>query len=109
MIGPCHSSPENLAELAAQEAADAIAEIEDGLAAIEREYALACTRQAAFELSRQASGALGVTPMEAMEALADLPENTLCFLDSPQGWTALVAYIANQLGASDTGYAPTVH
>lgn len=41
--------------------------------------------------------------------LSLIPDNMLCLLDSPQGWTALADYVAAALGEGLGVYAPTIH
>jgi hypothetical protein len=52
---------------------------------------------------------LGHLADDAWYSLLKIPDNLLSMLDSPQGWSALAAYIAADLGVAHVSYSPTVH
>ncbi len=63
----------------------------------------------AAEISRRAGGMIGISEVEAFDALTFVPENLLALLQSPEGWSALARMIANDLGTDIPPFAPTVH
>lgn len=66
-------------------------------------------RLSAFALIPDLAVALGVPAMQVEDALSTVPENKLCLLDSPQGWTVLAGFVAAEIGVRDTGYMPRLH
>lgn len=65
---------------------------------------------AAVELARQIAPLLRVTEEQAFEALTYVPDSMLPLLQSPEGWAALAAFVAADLGVlTVTTYAPTRH
>jgi hypothetical protein len=77
-------------------------------AVIER-HQRAGLRLAALEVSRRASERLDIGVDEAWNRLCDLPDNLLGLLDFPEGWTALVAIIAQEAGLPSPHFVPSVH
>lgn len=66
-------------------------------------------RRAAFELVRKTAPLMGVSEIEAFDALTYVPDNLLPLLQSPQGWSALSAFVASDLGVVAPAFKPTVH
>lgn len=63
----------------------------------------------ASKLADDLAGLIGVTPVDAYEALRAVPDNMLSLLECPQGWTAIAGFVAADLGAPAPHYMPTVH
>jgi hypothetical protein len=78
---------------------------------LERQQRLAAEANylSARELSREVSRRLGLDPESVFNALTFIPDNMLSLLHSPEGWSALAAYAAAELGAADPSYRPTRH
>ncbi|PIW54987.1 MAG: hypothetical protein COW16_08775 [Sphingomonadales bacterium CG12_big_fil_rev_8_21_14_0_65_65_10] len=64
---------------------------------------------AALTLCAQAAPALGMDAAEVFDELTRVPDNMLGLLHSPEGWSALVDYVASSLGKPPPDYEPTVH
>ena len=60
-------------------------------------------------LARDVAGMLGLDFCDIWGSVIRIPDNVLTLLDSPQGWTALGAFVAEDFGCELPGYAPTVH
>ncbi|MBX7461778.1 hypothetical protein [Qipengyuania huizhouensis] len=60
-------------------------------------------------LAADVAGELGEDQGKVWDSLTLIPDNMLSLLDHPQGWSALAAYLADDLRRAPTGYAPTVH
>lgn len=60
-------------------------------------------------LAADVAGELGEDRESVWDSLTLIPDNMLSLLDHPQGWSALAAYLADDLRRAPTGYAPTVH
>ncbi|WP_324740105.1 hypothetical protein U8326_10045 [Tsuneonella sp. CC-YZS046] len=73
----------------------------------------ATDRQAQFhsaaELTRQFSEMTGVDRRVVFGRLTTIDLNLLALLGSPQGWTAIAAFMACELGISAPDLVPTVH
>ena len=63
----------------------------------------------AFALIDDLAAALGMPSKLVWQSLSTLPDNMLSLLDSPEGWTALAAFVACDLGVSAPDYLPAVH
>lgn len=63
----------------------------------------------AQRLAADVAGELGEDLERVWDRLTLIPDNMLSLLDHPQGWSALAAYLADDLRRAPTGYAPTVH
>jgi hypothetical protein len=64
---------------------------------------------AACALMDEIAALLGVDHGLVWQALCSVPDNMLCLLDSPQGWTALAGYAAAELGIAPRDFMPSVH
>lgn len=65
--------------------------------------------EAGRRLANEIAGASDLGRAEVWDALCSVPDNMLALLESPQGWSALAAYVAEDLGWALNSYAPTVH
>jgi hypothetical protein len=63
----------------------------------------------AFRFADEFSKVSGIPATLAFDALTQLPENMLCLLGTPEGWSALAAYIADECGRPACFYQPTRH
>lgn len=61
--------------------------------------------QLAYDLADEFDAPVG----DVWFSICNLPENILVLLNSPQGWSALSAVVAFDLGLPASGYGPTVH
>lgn len=64
---------------------------------------------AALALAQDAAKLLGVDLEETWCSLCNLPLNMVGLLDSPQGWSVLAGYIADDLDLPGRIYWPEVH
>ena len=60
-------------------------------------------------LAADIAGELGEDQATVWNSLTLIPDNMLSLLDHPQGWSAMAAYLADELRRAPTGYSPTVH
>ncbi|MAM39267.1 MAG: hypothetical protein CL949_12400 [Erythrobacter sp.] len=66
-------------------------------------------RRAAFEFVRGCAPLIGVSEVEAFDALTYVPDNLLHLLESPQGWSALAGFISADLGIVAPAFRPAIH
>lgn len=66
-------------------------------------------RESAKRLAREVATASGQDATSILDRLYYVPDNLLALLHSPQGWTALCAYVAADLGFAEPDYRPTIH
>ncbi len=64
---------------------------------------------AARTLCAQIAPALGIETSAAFKEISFVPDNLLTLLHSPEGWGALVDYVAQSLGKPPPNYKATVH
>lgn len=60
-------------------------------------------------LAADVSGEIGEDLERVWDSLTSVPDNMLSLLENPQGWSALAAYLAEDMGRVLHSYAPTVH
>lgn len=60
-------------------------------------------------LVRDVSPILRIDEREVFDALSYVPDAMLPMLETPQGWTALAAHVAADLGCDLPDYSPTLH
>lgn len=63
----------------------------------------------AYELSRRLAPLLRVGEEDVFQALTYVPDNMLPLLKSPEGWAALSALVATDLGAGFVPVPVTIH
>jgi hypothetical protein len=63
----------------------------------------------AMALADEVGPMIGRLADDAYHSLLKIPDNLLPMLDSPQGWSALAAYVAGDLGVPHVDYFPTIH
>ena len=64
---------------------------------------------AAWSLVEELAVALAMPSHMVRQSLASVPGNMAFLFDSPEGWTALAAYVAHDLGVRAPDYLPAVH
>lgn len=65
--------------------------------------------ETAGQLADDVSDRLGAERASVWDSLCKVPDGMLSLLDTPQGCTALAAYVAEDFGQVLATYAPTIH
>lgn len=65
--------------------------------------------ETAGQLADDVSDRLGADRASVWDSLCKVPDGMLSLLDTPQGCTALAAYVAEDFGQVLATYAPTIH